>query len=143
MAQVTCLSILTYMRPFPALLLLFLATPIIEIALFLTVGERIGFVATLTIVIATALLGASLVSRQGRAEMAALRASVGQGVVPTKELAHGAMILIAGALLLTPGFLTDGVGFALLVPAVREFIRGWFSRRYGRGPITIRQHLGE
>ena len=81
--------------------------------------------------------GAALVSRQGRAEMAALQASIGQGAVPTKELAHGAMILVAGAVLLTPGFLTDAVGFALLVPQIREFVRRWFSRRYGRGPITI------
>ncbi len=47
------------------------------------------------------------------------------------------MILVAGAVLLTPGFLTDAVGFALLVPQIRELVRRWFSRRYGRGPITI------
>ncbi len=131
------MGILNCMRPLPALFVLFLVTPIVEIALFLTVGERIGLPATLAIVVATALVGASLVSRQGRAELAALQASVLQGVVPTKELAHGAMILVAGALLLTPGFLTDGVGFSLLVPPVREMVRRWFSRRYGRGPVTI------
>ena len=131
------MGILNRMRPLPALFVLFLVTPIVEIALFLTIGERIGLPATLAIVIATALVGASLVSRQGRAEFAALQASVLQGAVPTKELAHGAMILVAGALLLTPGFLTDGVGFSLLVPRIREALRGWFARRYGRGAVTI------
>lgn len=143
MAQNTRLGILNYMRAVPALFVLFLVTPIVEIALFIAVGDRIGLGATLTIVVVTALIGASLVSRQGQAEMAALNASVSRGEIPTKQLAHGAMILIAGALLLTPGFLTDGVGFALLVPPIREAVRKWFSRRYGRGPITIHEHIGE
>lgn len=125
------------MRLGPALFVIFVATPIIEIALFLTVGEQLGLGRTLAIVVITAFIGAALVSRQGRAEVAALQASIGQGMVPSKELAHGAMILIAGAVLLTPGFLTDAIGFALLVPQVRELVRRWFSRRYGRGPITI------
>jgi len=125
------------MRLGPALFIIFVATPIAEIALFITVGNRIGIEATLAIVVVTALIGASLVSRQGRAEMGALQASVSRGEMPSKELAHGAMILIAGAVLLTPGFLTDAVGFALLIPQVREMVRRWFSRRYGRGPITI------
>jgi UPF0716 protein FxsA len=132
------MGILNRMRPLPALFVLFLVTPIVEIALFLTVGERIGIPATLVIVVVTALVGASLVSRQGRAEYAALQASVVRGEVPTKELAHGAMILVSGALLLTPGFLTDAVGFSLLVPQVREILRRWFGRRYGRGAVTIR-----
>jgi UPF0716 protein FxsA len=132
------MGILNLMRPLPALFVLFVVTPIAEIALFLTIGERIGLLATLAIVVATALLGASLVSRQGRAELAALQASVLQGTVPAKELAHGAMILVSGAFLLTPGFLTDAVGFSLLVPQVREVLRRWFARRYGRGSVTIR-----
>jgi len=130
-------GILTPMRLGPVLFVVLVATPIIEIALFLTVGDQIGLGRTLAIVVITAFIGAALVSRQGRAELAALQASIGQGVVPTKELAHGAMILVAGAVLLTPGFLTDAVGFALLVPQIREIVRRWFSRRYGRGPITI------
>lgn len=143
MAQVTRLGILSYMRLGQTLFILFVVTPIAEIALFLTVGERIGIPTTLAIVIVTAIVGASLVSRQGRAEYAALQASVVRGAVPTKELAHGAMILVAGALLLTPGFLTDGVGFSLLVPQVREALRRWFSRKYGRGPITIQEQVGD
>ena len=95
------------------------------------VGERIGIPATLVIVVVTAMVGASLVSRQGRAEFAALQASAVQGVVPTKELAHGAMILVAGVLLLTPGFFTDGVGFLLLTPPVRAA-----AIRFARSRIT-------
>lgn len=143
MAQTTCVVILTFMRAVPWLFVAFLVTPIVEIALFITVGDRIGLGPTLAVVILTALLGASLVSRQGHAELSALQASVAQGVVPTKELAHGAMILVAGALLLTPGFLTDAIGFSLLVPRVREVVRRWFAGRYGRGPVTIREHVRE
>jgi len=132
------MGILSSMRPLPALFVLFLVTPIVEIALFLTVGERIGIPATLVIVVITALVGASLVSRQGRAEFEALQSSIVRGAVPAKELAHGAMILVSGALLLTPGFLTDAVGFSLLVPRIRELLRRWFARRYGRGAVTIR-----
>lgn len=131
------MGILSYMRPLPALFALFLITPIIEIVLFITIGDRIGLVPTLAIVVITAFVGASLVSRQGRAELAALQSSIVQGVVPTKELAHGAMILVSGALLLTPGFLTDVVGFSLLVPRFREVVRRWFTSRYGRGPVII------
>ena len=131
------------MRLGQTLFILFVVTPIIEIALFLTIGDRIGIPTTLAIVVVTAIVGASLVSRQGRTEYAALQASVLRGSVPTKELAHGAKILVAGALLLTPGFLTDGVGFSLLVPQVRESLRSWFGRRYGRGPVTIHEQVGE
>ena len=139
-AQDTRLGILTLMRLGQTLFILFVVTPIAEIALFLTIGERIGIVATLVIVVATAIVGASLVSRQGRAEFAALQSTVMRGAMPAKELAHGAMILVAGALLLTPGFLTDGVGFALLVPPIREVLRRWFSRRYGTGAVVIHEH---
>ena len=127
------------MRFFPALLAAFLITPIVEIALFLTVGERIGIWPTLAIVVVTAVIGASLVSRQGRAELNALRSTAMSGAIPSKELAHGAMILVAGAVLLTPGFLTDAIGFSLLIPRVREAVRRWFSRRYGRGTATIHE----
>ena len=107
------------------LLLAFLAVPLIEIALFIQVGGLIGLWPTLLIVVVTAIVGASMVKSQGASAMADLRRSLNELGDPTEPLAHGAMILFSGALLLTPGFFTDAVGFALLVPGVRS----WVSRQ--------------
>ena len=107
----------------------FLLVPLIEIALFIQVGGLIGLWPTLGIVVLTAVLGTWLVRSQGRMAMGRLRSSFSELNDPTEPLAHGAMILIAGALLLTPGFLTDAVGFALLMPPVREAVFRYIARR--------------
>jgi UPF0716 protein FxsA len=104
------------------LFLLFLLVPLIEIALFIQVGGWIGLWPTLAIVVATAVAGAALVRSQGTAALDRLRRSFEELRDPTDNLAHGAMILFSGALLLTPGFFTDAIGFALLVPQVRGFL---------------------
>ena len=101
------------------LFLLFLIVPLIEIALFIQIGGAIGLFATLAIVILTAVLGTALVRSQGLAVMNQVRGSFEELSDPTEPLAHGAMILFSGALLLTPGFFTDAIGFALLVPGIR------------------------
>lgn len=124
------------MRPVSILFLLFILVPPIEIALFILIGSRIGFWATMAIVLVTAVIGASLVSRQGRVELGRLQAEFAAGQFPAKPLAHGAMILVAGALLITPGFLTDAVGFALLSPQIREVLRRWGVRRWSNR-VTI------
>lgn len=102
------------------LLLAFIAVPLIEIALFIQVGGAIGLWSTLAIVVLTALLGTYLVRQQGLMAISQLRAQMQTLEDPTETLAHGAMILFSGALLLTPGFFTDAVGFALLVPKLRK-----------------------
>jgi UPF0716 protein FxsA len=117
----------------PALFALFLITPVVEIVLLLYVGDRIGLLETATLVVATAMLGAALVSRQGSETMRAIQREFQLGVFPAAPLAHGAMILVAGAVLITPGFVTDAIGFALLIPPVRERLRLWAARRYGTG----------
>jgi UPF0716 protein FxsA len=104
------------------LFLLFLLVPLIEIALFIQVGGWIGLWPTLAIVVATAVAGTILVRSQGSQALARLRRSFDELRDPTENLAHGAMILFSGALLLTPGFFTDAVGFALLVPQFRAFL---------------------
>lgn len=104
------------------LLLLFIGIPLLEITLFIQVGGAIGLGWTLAIVIGTAILGAYMVRSQGAQAMMNLRTSFSSLQDPTEHLAHGAMILFSGALLLTPGFFTDVVGFALLVPAVRSIV---------------------
>ena len=102
------------------LLLLFVLVPIIEIGLFIQVGGLLGLWPTLLIVIFTAVLGTTLVRQQGALAMSQLRGSFSQLNDPSEPLAHGAMILFSGALLLTPGFFTDAFGFLLLVPAFRN-----------------------
>lgn len=104
------------------LFLLFLIVPLIEIALFIKVGGMIGLGWTLAIVIFTAVLGTFLVRSQGLAVLNRLRGSITELSDPTEPLVHGAMILFSGALLLTPGFFTDAIGFALLVPGIRSVI---------------------
>jgi len=102
------------------LLIAFIAVPIIEIALFIQVGGIIGLWPTLLIVLITAVLGTYLVRTQGMLALGQLRSSFSDMRDPTEPLVHGAMILFAGALLLTPGFFTDAVGFSLLIPGVRQ-----------------------
>lgn len=104
------------------LLIAFIAVPLIEIALFIQVGGWIGLWPTLLIVVVTAIVGSYLVRSQGAREMANLRGSFQSLNDPTEPLANGAMILFAGALLLTPGFFTDIVGFSLLLPPVRAYV---------------------
>jgi UPF0716 protein FxsA len=118
------------MRPGSILFLAFILVPPIEIGLFIAVGGRIGFWSTMAIVLLTAVIGANLVSRQGRGVLRSLQAEFASGQFPAKTLAHGAMILVAGALLLTPGFLTDIIGFSLLSPRIREILRKYGVRRW-------------
>lgn len=94
------------------LLIAFVAVPIIEIALFIQVGGAIGTWPTLGIVVLTAILGTWLVRAQGRLALGNLQRSFSELDDPTEPLAHGAMVLVSGVLLLTPGFFTDGLGFA-------------------------------
>ena len=116
------------------LFLAFLLVPIIEIALFIQVGGLIGLWPTLAIVVLTAVLGTVLVRTQGRMALGNLQRSFAELDDPTEPLAHGAMILLSGVLLLTPGFFTDAIGFALLVPGVRVAVF-----RYLRSKVTVTQ----
>lgn len=112
----------------------FVAVPIIEIALFIQLGGAIGVWATLGIVILTAAIGTMLVREQGRQALSNLRSSFSELNDPSEPLAHGAMILFAGALLLTPGFFTDAVGFALLFPPFRAA-----AFKYAKSRIKVQQ----
>jgi UPF0716 protein FxsA len=113
------------------LFIVFLVVPVIEIVLFYYIGTWIGIWSTLGIVVVTAVLGSYFVSKQGRFVWQNIKSKVSRGEIPTASVVHGAMILVAGALLLTPGFMTDLVGFGLLVPGVREAIRQWYLARHG------------
>jgi len=119
------------------LFLLFLAIPLIEIALFIQIGGVIGLGWTLAIVILTAVLGTFMVRSQGALAMSQVRNSFNELTDPTEPLAHGAMILLSGALLLTPGFFTDAVGFALLVPPVRSAVFRYLRSRIKTQTFTM------
>lgn len=105
------------------LFIMFVAVPIIEIGLFIEVGGAIGLWPTLGIVILTAFVGTAMMRQQGTAALARLQSSFGGADNPISALADGAMILVAGVLLLTPGFFTDAFGLLLLIPPARAFIR--------------------
>lgn len=111
------------------LFLAFVLVPLIEIGLFIQVGGLIGLWPTLGLVLLTAFVGMRLMRSQGAQALNDLRGSMARLDDPAKPLAHGAMILFAGALLLTPGFFTDATGIALLVPQVREAVLKYLSQR--------------
>jgi UPF0716 protein FxsA len=115
----------------------FVAIPIIEIALFIQVGGLIGLWPTLAIVVLTAILGTWLMRQQGLRALNDLRMSLNDLRDPTEPLAHGAMILFAGALLLTPGFFTDATGLLLLVPPVRSAIYAYIRNRIQLQSFTV------
>jgi len=104
------------------LLIAFIAVPIIEIALFIQIGGFLGLFPTLAIVVLTAFAGTYLVRTQGLSVLSQLQSRFREMNDPSEPLVHGAMILFSGALLLTPGFFTDFIGFLLLIPNVRAAI---------------------
>lgn len=114
------------------LLLAFIAVPMIEIALFIQVGGWIGLWPTLAIVVFTAVIGSGLMRAQGALALRNVQQSFSDLRDPTEPLAHGAMILIAGVLLLTPGFFTDTLGLSFLLPPVRAAVI-----RYVRARVTV------
>jgi len=103
-------------------LLIFILVPIIEIAAFIKIGDIIGLWPTLGCIILTAVVGTFLLRQQGLSVLQQAQGSLQENQVPVDSVVHGAFLLIAGALLLTPGFFTDAVGFALLIPPARKAI---------------------
>ena len=124
------------------LALLFLVVPFVELFVLIQVGQSIGALPTILILIAVSVVGAALVKREGLGVLRRAQARVEARQVPGQELVDGVLILFAGALLLTPGFLTDLLGISLLLPPVRALFRGslvsWLGRRASvsitRGP---------
>lgn len=104
------------------LLLAFVGIPLVEIALFVKVGGWIGLWPTLVTVVATAVVGTALLRLQGLHVLGQVQDSLNRGQMPLEHIFTGACLLVAGALLLTPGFLTDSIGFLLFVPLIRRLI---------------------
>ncbi|MBT3358023.1 MAG: FxsA family protein [Rhodospirillales bacterium] len=110
------------------LLILMIGVPIIEIAVFIEVGGWLGLVPTLAVVVLTAVIGTGLLRHQGFSTLARAQQHLAVGRFPMAEVFDGLCLLLAGALLLTPGFVTDAFGFLLFVPAFRAGFRGLVGR---------------
>lgn len=104
-------------------LILFVIIPILELAIFAAVSEHIGLLTALLFALLTAIIGGNVVRLQGLHTIGSMRQSMDQGKLPLSELFDGFCLVAAGALLITPGFLTDTIGFLLLIPAFRAFLR--------------------
>jgi len=100
--------------------LFFLVVPFVEIYLLLQIGGIVGVLPTVFLVVFTAVLGAWLLRQQGFATWQRFQASLAQGAIPAYEMIEGPILLVGGALLLTPGFFTDAMGFACLIPFTRR-----------------------
>ncbi|MEZ6183705.1 MAG: FxsA family protein [Planctomycetota bacterium] len=122
----------------PLLALLFVVVPLVELALLFQVGEVMGLGATIGLVLATGILGAALARHQGAAVLRQLSQAAQSGQDIGRTLAEGAMVLVAGVLLLTPGVLTDVVGLLLLVPPLRRQVAPWVVKRLlARGALRV------
>ena len=117
----------------PYALILFVAMPIIEIAVLLRIGSALGWLPTLAIVILTAVLGTIMLRQQGLATLNTARRRMNSGEMPAQQILEGVILMIGGVMLLTPGFVTDALGFACLVP---------FSRRWLAAKIAARSVVG-
>lgn len=116
------------------LFLIFLLVPIIEIYFLIEIGEVIGAIPTVFLVVFTAVLGAQLLRFQGLSALQRVQASMARGEMPAVELLEGVVMLVGGALLLTPGFFTDSLGFICLIPPLRQKIIRHVISRYIRFP---------
>ena len=113
--------------------LLFIFIPIIEIAIFISIGSKIGLLNTIAIILVTALVGIFFVRRQGMNLLFNAQQNMIQGIMPTAEIKGGIFLLVSGLLLITPGFFTDCIGFAIFLKPVQNFIslkaRNYFKSR--------------
>ena len=117
-------------------LLLFMLIPIVEMWILIEVGGWIGALPTIGLVVLTATIGLSLLKQQGLSTLMRARRKMDEGAIPASELVSGVMIAVGGALLLTPGFVTDALGFALLIPQTRQWLLFKLIDRY-RDKIVI------
>ena len=123
------------------LLLLFILVPAVELALLIEIGGRIGTLATLGIIAGTGILGAALARHQGLGILKTIRQEMNAGRLPATSMVDGVMVLLAGAVLMTPGILTDALGFLLLIPVTRKWLRAalwnWLKNAIQTGRVHV------
>jgi UPF0716 protein FxsA len=124
-------------RIFPILMVLFLAIPIIEIILLIKVADIINWLPTIALIILTAVIGASLLRTQGSQTYLRFNQALSEGRVPANEILEGVALLVGGALLLTPGFFTDLIGFICLLPFTRRPIATFLVNRFNPIPTAM------
>lgn len=112
----------------PLLLVLFIVVPLVELYVLIQVGQEIGALNTIALLLLSSVLGTLMLRSQGRAAWRRFQAAIASGRPPTREVADGALIILGGSLLLTPGFVTDVGGLVLLVPPSRALVRGFLAR---------------
>ena len=131
---------------FPYLLVLFIGVPFLELSILMEVHERLGWQSTLGLIILTGFLGAALARSQGVRTLTEIQKELARGQMPAARLVDGLLILLAGAVLITPGLLTDVVGFALLVPQLRNLFRdrlkNYFASKVQQGTIDVQYFEG-
>ena len=115
----------------PLLIVLFIAVPIVELAVIIQVGQEIGVLPTIAILVADSILGSVLMRSQGRAAWLRFNRALAEGRIPGQEVMDGALVIFGGALLLTPGFLSDFLGLILLLPPTRAIVRSVLVKRFG------------
>ena len=124
---------------FSKLLILFIVVPVAELYVLIEVGKKIGSLTTIGIIIFTGILGAYLVKNQGFLILKKIQNDLNDGIMPGDSLIQGAIILVGGILLLTPGFVTDTVGFIFLIPASRnvlkKYLLKWLKGKIEEGNI--------
>ena len=128
---------------FARLAVLFVTTGLVELYLLLRINEWTGSaLTTIGLILLTGVLGAALTKQQGIQTLRRAQHAMGEGRMPAEELMDGAMILVAGALLLTPGVLTDAFGFSLLFPPCRVIYRKWLKAWFPKPNIQFHHHRG-
>jgi UPF0716 protein FxsA len=121
------------------LILIFIVLPIAELYVIIKVGEAIGVLPTIALLIVDSFLGAALLRSQGRAAWGRFNQALAEGRVPAREVFDGAMVILGGAFLITPGFITDVIGLLLLIPPSRAIFRGAVARMARRrAAFTVR-----
>jgi len=119
------------------LFLLFTILPALEMILLLRVGSIIGFPGTVSVILLTGILGAALARQQGLQTIMQIKQSMSQGEIPTISIVDGFLILVAGIVLVTPGLITDAVGFILLLPTCRKVIRKYAVEAFKRNVVVV------
>ena len=117
------------MRASHLFLILFLVVPVAEIYLLITVGAIIGAIPTILLILATAIIGAGLLRQQGLSTLARFQNNLSTGTLPAQEMIEGILLAVGGALLMTPGFVTDTIGFLCLIPFTRQALAHYIMKR--------------
>ena len=123
------------------LFLIFAVIPLIELGILIKIGTHIGTLNTISLVILTAAIGAYMVRREGIGVLSRIQQNMQDGQFPAEELINGAMVLVAGALLLTPGVFTDLIGFLMVIPVsrnvIKKLIKQYIEKKISSGDIHI------